>query len=297
MLAWVLRGLVVVIAGAVVWLWPALIARFGGVGAVLAGLAIVALVPALPVLAAYFVSRLYASRRPEGVGPLTIAAIGAEIFSAIALFLVILPFERLFMGSDAIGKLPPGRTPVLLVHGYMCNRGFWWMFRRWLRAEGFAVATVTLETPVSGIDSLADALHTRIEALLAETGASRVALVTHSMGGLVARAYARKHGWGRVERFVTLAGPHAGTVIAWFGIGRNGAEMRPRSAWIEALNREPKPPVPVTTIWSAGDEIIAPQDSSRLPGAREIVLPAMGHLAMAFSRTMAELVAAELPRP
>lgn len=294
MLAWVLRALIVVILLVVAAFWPALAERFGVAQAAIAVIVLVAAVPALPVLAAYVVSRLYASPRPAGIGGLTVAAIGAELLSGVALFLFVMPFQRHVMGSDAIGRLPAGKTPVLLVHGYMCNRGFWWSFRNKLRAEGHAVATVTLETPVSSIDDLAEVLHARIEALCAETGAAKVALVTHSMGGLVARAYGRAHGWGRVERFVTLAGPHAGTVVAWFGIGENGRQMRPKSAWIEALNREPPAPVPTTTIWSAGDEIIAPQDSSRLAGAREIVLPAMGHMAMAFSSTMAELVVAEL---
>lgn len=294
MLALLLRALIFIDILLAAVLWPWAVARFGVFGGVLAFVKLLVVPPTVLLVCAYGVSRLKASPRPAGIGPVTVFAVVEEWLALLALFLVVLPFQRWFMGSDAVGRLPAGKTPVLLVHGYLCNRGFWWAFRRRLRAAGFAVATVTLETPFSDIDRLAGELDRRIEALCAETGAAKVQLVTHSMGGLVARAYARRRGWGRIARFVALAAPHRGTVIAWFGIGANARQMRPGSDWIEALNREPPPPVPTTVIWSTGDEVIAPQDSSRLPGAKEIVVAATGHVAMAFSSEFAELTAAEL---
>ncbi|MBK8456077.1 MAG: hypothetical protein IPL47_02330 [Phyllobacteriaceae bacterium] len=183
--------------------------------------------PTLLLAGAYVVSRLKASPRPAGIGPITVYAVVEEWLSLLVLFLLVMPFQRWFMGSDAVGKLPAGKTPVLLVHGYMCNRGYWWRFRKMLRGQGHAVATVTLETPFSDIDILAGELDRRIEALCAETGAATVRLVTHSMGGLVARAYGRRKGWSRIERFVALAAPHRGTVVAWFGLGANARQMRP----------------------------------------------------------------------
>jgi triacylglycerol esterase/lipase EstA (alpha/beta hydrolase family) len=44
------------------------------------------------------------------------------------------------------------------------------------------------------------------------TGAAQVALVCHSMGGLVARAYLRAYGDEAVACVVTLGSPHRGTV-------------------------------------------------------------------------------------
>ena len=101
------------------------------------------------------------------------------------------------------GRSPPGALPVLLVHGYLCNRGLWWWLRRGLRARHFEVATINLEPPFASIDHFVGQLRARIEALVAETGAPKVVLVTHSMGGLVARAYLQHHGAARVGKLVT----------------------------------------------------------------------------------------------
>ncbi|MGA7311689.1 MAG: alpha/beta fold hydrolase, partial [Pseudolabrys sp.] len=115
-----------------------------------------------------------------------------EWLAFLAVFVLIQPFERWWMGSDAVGRVHDRRPALLLVHGYACNRGQWWWLRRRLRAQGFAVTTINLEPPLADIDYFAGQLHARIEALVAETGVDRVALVAHSMGGLASRAYLRR---------------------------------------------------------------------------------------------------------
>lgn len=228
-------------------------------------------------------------------GGATVAAVIGEWAASVLLFGLVMPFERVFMGGDAVGRLTAGRRPVLLVPGYMCNRGLWWWLRRRLRAAGHAVATVTLETPISDIDRLADGLGRRIDALLAETGADRVVLVTHSMGGLVARALLARPGAAeRVAHFVTIGGPHHGTVLAPLGWGRNAAQMRVDSVWLAALNRVERPPVPTRVVRSDGDTIVVPPVSSRLDGVEEVVLPAIGHLSMVLSPRVADLLLADL---
>lgn len=289
MLVWLLRGILSIEIAAAILLAPA------GVGAAASTAVLVVLgVAMMLLLVAHAVAIAAASRRPEGVGGPTIAGFLAEWLGFVAAFAVIMPFERLWMGPDAVGRLAPGQRPVLLVHGYMCNRGFWWWIRRQLRVRGFVVATITLETPFSDIEILADRLVERIDALLAETGADRVMLVTHSMGGLVARAALRKGAAARVARFVTLGGPHHGTVVARLGLGRNARQMTPGDDWLAELNRIETTEVPTTTIWSTGDEIVVPQATSRLAGAREYVLAAIGHVAMAYSPKIRDLVIEEL---
>ncbi|MDK9698207.1 MAG: alpha/beta fold hydrolase [Siculibacillus sp.] len=289
MLVWLLRGILLIEISVAVSIGPTgVVPLVGFVGV------IVLAVAAGLLLLAYSIAIAAASPRPPGVGGPTLVDGLAEWLGFVAGFCVIMPFERLWLGSDAVGRLPPGRRPVLLVHGHMCNRGFWWWMRRQLRGRGFAVATITLETPFSDIEILADRLNERIAALLTETGAERVDLVTHSMGGLVARAAMRKGGTARIARFVTLGGPHHGTVVARIGLGTNARQMRPGDPWLVELNRVEVTDVPTTTIWSTGDEIVAPQATSRLDGAREVVVAGIGHVAMAFSPRIRDLVVAEL---
>ena len=232
--------------------------------------------------------RTRGARRPAWRGA------AAEWASAWTMYLVIMPFERLWMRAEAVAPGATGRIPVLLVHGYLCNRGVWWWMRRRLCRDGFPVATIDLEPPFDDIDAFADQLHARIEALIAETGAERIALVAHSMGGLVCRAYLRRYGAQRVERLITLASPHHGTWMARLGLGKNARQMELESAWIRELSAGEPLPVSAASIWSLDDELIVPTESSHLHGAREKVLSGVGHLALVASRTVFDEVQTEL---
>ena len=249
------------------------------------------------IVLSFAVSHLHAAAAPPDLTrsrpSIWRIAIG-EWLAYQALFILIQPLERLWMGDDAVGRQPPDGIPVLLVHGYLCNRGAWWWLRRKLRAAGFAVATINLEPPFGSIDGFADQLHTRIEALRAETGADQVALVGHSMGGLAAREYLRRHESSRVAKLVTLGSPHHGTWLAYYGLGENARQMEPDSAWIRALPPA-DPRVPTVTIWSPTDNFVAPQDNSRLAGASEKILPGLSHLAMLFSPVVLGTLMRELP--
>ena len=157
--------------------------------------------------------------------PRAIDAIFTDFLAILALYAAIEPFERWWMGRDAIGRLPAGRVPVLFVHAYLSNRGQWWWLRRGLRRCGVAVATINLEPPLQSIDRFAEQLGQRIEAVLAETGAKRLVLVGHSMGGLVARAYVQRDGLGRVAELITIGTPHHGSWFAFVARGQCAREM------------------------------------------------------------------------
>jgi pimeloyl-ACP methyl ester carboxylesterase len=70
--------------------------------------------------------------------------------------------------------------------------------------------------------------------------------------------------------------------------------MEPDSAWLRALASGEQLAVPTLSIWSARDELVVPQDSARLAGAREAVMPALGHLSMVVSPAVFAVIAAEL---
>lgn len=292
MIACLLRGTLVIMA-------LALLAQYRAANPPLAALAVIGVFLALHtayVVVSFAMSRRHAFEAPAELRPTWSAAalmVGREWLAYLALFVIVQPFERAWMGDDPRQRCAPGTVPVLLIHGYMCNRGIWWWMRRRLTATGFVVATINLEPPTGSIERFADQLHARIEALCRDTGALQVALVCHSAGGLVARAYLRKHGSARVARVVTLGCPHHGTWLAYCAIGMDAREMEPGSAWIHSLNMT-DPGVPMLSIWSPHDNIVAPQDSSRLAGARDRPVAALGHLAELFSPRVFEILAAEL---
>jgi len=177
----------------------------------------------------------------------------------------------------------PARRPVILIHGVLVNDGMWLLFRRRLRRFGVGpVYTINYGPPLADVESFARQLSERIEAVCAATGAARVVLVGHSMGGLVARAYLRRFGAERVERLITIGTPHHGSILAWSLPGRSLAQMRPGNAWLATLNEaEGKPPpVPITCIWSRHDSMVIPQASARLAGADEVAIVGVGHNAL-----------------
>ena len=214
-----------------------------------------------------------------------------EWLAIFALFAVIQPFADNFFSVKGRSRRAE-KLPVLLVHGYRCNSGLWWWMIPKLRAAGFVVEAIDLEPALASIDRFAEQLHHAIEAYLQETGSLKLRLVTHSMGGLVARAYLKRYGGLRVDKVITLACGHYGTRIAYFGLGKNAREMEPGSAWLAAL---PEPaPVPVVTVWTAQDNFIAPQTSARLSGAQDIIVTGMGHLTLVFSPLVLDIVTKEL---
>jgi triacylglycerol esterase/lipase EstA (alpha/beta hydrolase family) len=209
---------------------------------------------------------------------------------AVAMSWPLIALHRLAIRDPAPA---PARLPVILVHGVMVNDGVWFTMRRYLaRHDVGAVYTINYGPPYGDIEHFAEQLGAKIESVCAATGAARVLLVCHSMGGLVARAYVRKRGPARIERIVTIGTPHHGSMFARGLIGRCLAQMRPGNAWLAELNRDESnlSPVPITSIWSRHDSLVAPQASSELACAENVALIGVGHNALLNEPRVMELV-------
>jgi triacylglycerol lipase len=205
-----------------------------------------------------------------------------EFLGFVVLFSLIQPFEAFWLGPDRLAKPASGRPPLLLIHGYQCNRGFWFWLRPRLEAAGWTVATHSLEPVFSDIDAYAEGIARRIDEVLVATGAPQVILVGHSMGGLASRGYLRRHGTGKVARLITLGSPHRGTLLARLGLGPNARQMRVDSPWLRGL-AAPLPPASVS-IYSCHDNYVFPQQAcSTLEGAANVAIGGVSHLGMAFS--------------
>lgn len=205
--------------------------------------------------------------------------------------LLLIPFRAMFHTRSDRGRGPPDGPVVLLQHGYVNNGAVWFFTARALEAQGYRVFTVD-QPPFASIDTMGDRLAERVNEVLARTGASRLTLVAHSMGGLICRAYLRRNGGDRIGRLITMGSPHHGTFHAYLASGPNGAQMRPGNPWLEALGTA-EIGIPFTSIYSVHDTIISPQDSSVMAGAENIELTAIGHVSMpSGSATRVHLLAA-----
>jgi triacylglycerol lipase len=237
------------------------------------------------VLTTFAISRPSSDPLPQDLraGPLgALRMVMGEYLALCLLFTVVQPFERFWLGPDRLAHCAARPLPLLLIHGYQCNRGFWFWLRRKLEAAGWTVATHSLEPVYADIDSYSEGIARRIAEVLAATGAPQLILVGHSMGGLASRAYLRRHGTEKVARLVTLGSPHKGTHLARLGLGPNARQMRVGSDWLHAL-QAPLPPAAVS-IYSLHDNYVYPQQAcSTLEGANNVAISGVGHLGMALS--------------
>jgi triacylglycerol lipase len=213
---------------------------------------------------------------------------GAEYFHLCSQSLLFIPFDPLFRTASERAvhnavKLQAGEV-ILLQHGYNHCGAVWHRTANALERAGYRVFAIS-QPWFQPIDGMAERLHQRIEHVVALTGTTQITLVAHSMGGLIARAYLRRHGNARVSRLITLGTPHHGTHHAALALGTNGAQMRPGNAWLAELNRTPVT-VAFVSVYSVHDTIISPQDSSVMPDAINIELHGIGHVAMPSGRAM-----------
>lgn len=223
-----------------------------------------------------------------------------EYAGLILLFTVIQPFETFWLGPDRLARWTGDRLPLLLVHGYQCNRGFWFWMRPKLESAGWTVATHSMEPVWTEIDDYAEGIDRRIDEVLAATGAPQVILVGHSMGGLACRAYLRRHGRRKVGRLITLGSVHHGTRLAHLGLGPNARQMQIGNPWLVALgttNAVHLPPGSVS-IFSYHDNYVFPQETgSMLEGAANIAIAGVSHIGMAFSPVVLDALAEALASP
>lgn len=220
--------------------------------------------------------------------------VAREVLWASLVYGLFMCFPRVFVRPGPRPPRDPAILPVLLVHGYMCNSGIWAGMQRFLESRGVDGYTHDLEPLDADIDDYVAGLERRIEAVCAATGAPELVVVAHSMGGLAARAYLRARGGARVARLVTLGTPHHGTLLARIGIGTNARQMEPGSGWLAGLGGAAPPEVPVASIYSAHDNIVVPQDSAALEGAANVRISGIGHVSLAFTRSVQERVLGEI---
>ncbi|MCM2389398.1 esterase/lipase family protein [Streptomyces albipurpureus] len=195
-------------------------------------------------------------------------------------------------GPSAPTSLPTRRTPdhppVVMLHGFVDNRSVFVLLRRSLARHGWHHLECLNYSPLTcDIRAAAELLGRHIEEISDRTGQSRVDIVGHSLGGLIARYYIQCLGGDlRVRTLVTLGTPHSGTTVAPLASAHPIVrQMRPGSSVIEELSR----PAPgcrtrFVSFWSDLDQLMSPVETARLDhpdlNAENVQVSGVGHLAL-----------------
>lgn len=268
------------VAAWLVWQWPQSPVR------ALAG-ALVPLAVFVLVMTVEFALMHHANRRdPAPRARLTqvVAAWWAELRVALLVFGWRQPFRHRAV-PDWLPPAPTGQRGVVLVHGFMCNRGLWLPWLPLLRERGHAHIAVNLEPPMGSIDDYAHIIDAAVQRVATATGMPPV-LLCHSMGGLAARAWLRAHpdAQARVHRVLTLGTPHGGTWLGRFSTAVNGRQMSLAGDWVVALQRsEPQVLAGKFVCWfSSCDNIVFPASTATLAGADNRLVQGVAHVEMAL---------------
>ncbi|MEU2118105.1 triacylglycerol lipase [Streptomyces sp. NPDC016459] len=202
--------------------------------------------------------------------------------SAAALLLASAPLLPLPASAAVDQHKGPRPDPVVFVHGWNSDGSTWRTMADRFRADGWPVDHLdrwTYDATQSNATT-ATRLADEIDRILDLTGASKVDVVTHSMGALSSRYYLKNlRGVSKVDAWVSLAGPNRGTETARWCSGAPCVEMRPGSEFLNALNSgDETPGAPRYATWgSPCDIVINPKNSVALSGALNRTTPCLGH--------------------
>jgi len=183
--------------------------------------------------------------------------------------------------------------PILFVHGYLDPGIMLDTMRSRFEADGWPSDRLyemnynTLQSNKTTANLIKDI----VSEIRSKTGAAKVDIITHSMGGLSSRYYLKNlGGTSYVDDWVSLGGPNHGTTTALLCLllGPSCWEMLPGSSFLKQLNSGDETPGAVNygTWWSPCDEFINPDESVVLQGATNTKTACIGHLTLTQDTTV-----------
>ena len=183
------------------------------------------------------------------------------------------------------------QNPIILIHGYMMRGLVMYPIKQRLNKDGYKnVYLFTYSSPWLNIDDFSLQLKDKVESVKKDTGAEKVDLICHSMGGLVAINYINNlDGTKNINRLITLGTPFGGSKLWSFSVGKCGKEMKPESAFLKKLSMPPAG-IRATAIYTTFDEMVIPYEYSKLEGADNIEMNYIGHVGLLFSRSVYKII-------
>ncbi|ROO88986.1 triacylglycerol lipase [Actinocorallia herbida] len=176
------------------------------------------------------------------------------------------------------------KTPVVFVHGYTGSASNWVTAMSVFRSGGYASSELFAYEYNSYGNNITNAqgLATFVDKVRAQTGASQVDIVNHSMGGLVSLWYLKQLGGNtKVRHLASIAGANHGTTFASAClIYVTCQQMYPGSSFINTLGSGDETPgsTKYGTWYSPCDGVILPYTSTRLDGATNNYVACQTHI-------------------
>ena len=190
------------------------------------------------------------------------------------------------------------RERIALVHGYLANTLLLSVLARRLRRRGFGTMPWGYWNPACSVLVHAERFARRLESLDADPAVDVLHLVTHSMGGIVARAALDRYRPRKLGRVVMLAPPNRGSFVATRAVNTFGRFLKPvielSTADDSLVNQLPMPPDLDLGVIAAKYDALVAEASTHPDVPHAFVELSTWHTGLLFSRDTADFVAAFL---
>lgn len=217
--------------------------------------------------------------------------------------------------------------PIVFIHGYVVNDHEWSTmidrFRNIGYPEQYLAAFRFSNSIQSNIKNAEEELPAFVEKVLTRTGADKVDIIAHSMGGLSSRLWIKFFGGEELVRdYVSVSGTHHGSYMGFFTqwLGEGGEEMYPAYAQQNQshnlvqwnLNGDPdsddvdETPFGIedgggiywNALWTDNDGFVRPPNSSCLNQRHRndctdpvnMFVSGVGHFGMVYDQAVFEIV-------
>ena len=211
------------------------------------------------------------------------------------------------------------QTPILFLHGYGGSKANWDSMINRFKADGWTSSSLfaydftdTGNCTESANVENAHQIKNWVSNILIETGANKIDLVAHSMGGLSSRYFVKFLAEvNSIDDFVSLGSPHHGRIPLVPAQVPCCYSTNTSSTFVNKLNEGDETPhgilsdtigeridnimgvtyngshvpgnISYTCIYSRDDEVVTPFNTSRLDGAINIALDGLSHVDLVLS--------------
>ena len=223
--------------------------------------------------------------------------------------LISLFFINITRAVDVKSSTVYSQHPIIFVHGWTGDASVWTNMRYSFYYDGWPFEILRPFTFYNSSDYSADGnmqnaemIRDEVDTILNQTGAEKVDIIAHSMGGLSSRYYIKfLGGLNKVDDFVSFGSPH-------HGVSGGTQVFQPNNTFLYNLNDGDETPggilndtigqridviggciydgthiqgnINYTSIYSNGDTICVPIITSRIEGANNIEIDDVDHVGM-----------------
>lgn len=221
--------------------------------------------------------------------------------------------------KDVTSAPGSSQNPIIFVHGWTGDASGWNTMKLRFYNDGWLAERLKSYTFIDTYNYTsegniinAESIENWVDDILNDTGAEKVDIIAHSMGGLSSRYYIKfLSGINKVDDFVSIASPHHGVyggVEVFYSestllVSLNEGDETPGGILSDTIGSRVDPVgasiyngthipgnIRYTSIYSTDDGVVSPVFSSELDGANNIQVGSVDHVSLIFDENIYTII-------